>query len=245
MKYIDIPNTPNICSNRVLVSKRIGEESLSSLKSIGIEPVFAYNTDNVSTYISHHADITIVHLGKNKFICSPDSYSYYKNVLTGADLICGSRNLDKTYPNDVFYNITVLKDFIFAHSNQIEIIKMNDPMPQKILNVNQGYTKCNICIVSDNAIITSDKSIYNEALKNGIDVLLIKSGEIELEGYDYGFIGGATGKASRDTLLINGELITHSDGDNIKAFCKNYGVYLYELKKGNIYDIGSILPISG
>ena len=244
MRYIEIPNTPNICLNRVLVSEKIGTESLQSLKNLGIEPIFAFVSNRVMSEISHHADITIAHLGKNRFICSPDSYSYYKDILTGADLICGPYDLGKIYPNDVYYNITALKDYIFAYKNQIEILKMNNPMSQKILKANQGYTKCNICVVDDNAIITSDISIYNEAKKNDIDVLLIKSGEIELDGFDYGFIGGATGKLSKNILALNGELKTHSDADNIKAFCKNYGVDIYELKKGDICDIGSILPIS-
>ena len=46
-------------------------------------------------------------------------------------------------------------------------------MGYEIINVKQGYAKCSICVVSDNAIITADKGIAKAAIQNRIDVLEI------------------------------------------------------------------------
>ena len=50
-----------------------------------------------------------------------------------------------------------------------------------------------MAVVSNKAIITSDKVIAHEAKKVDLDVLLIPPGDIILPGLDYGFIGGCCG----------------------------------------------------
>lgn len=243
MKYLKKPHLPNVCSRGVIVSCDAEVESQNTLKSLGIDIIHSYKSDFLLEGISTHPDMTIMHLGENNFLCSPDSYEYYRYKLKYANLICGNKNLGINYPNDIFYNITDLNGRIFAIQNQIEIVKTYIPSFREILFVNQGYTKCNICIVNDNAIITSDKGIYKVAKSNGIDVLLIDSGNILLKGMNYGFIGGATGLIAPDVLAVNGELKNHPNGDRIISFCKNYGVNILSLKKGMLTDIGSILPV--
>ena len=113
----------------------------------------------------------------------------------------------------------------------------------RILNTKQGYAKCSICIVSDNAIITADKNIYDAAIKNDIDVLMIDSEGIFLDGYDNGFIGGATGLMEKDLLCINGNIELHKDGKRIKDFCLKYGVRTISLSDEPIKDIGTIIRL--
>jgi hypothetical protein len=59
-----------------------------------------------------------------------------------------------------------------------------------IIDVKQGYTKCSVLPVSNNAFITDDISIYNQCVSFGIDVLYVGKGDVSLPGYNYGFIGG-------------------------------------------------------
>ena len=91
-----------------------------------------------------------------------------------------------------------------------------------MLEVQQGYTKCSICVVSENAIITSDIGIHCKAKESGIDSLLISPGYIDLPGYKYGFIGGASFKISDNVIAFTGSLDSHPDKDNIEHFLCKY-----------------------
>ena len=82
------------------------------------------------------------------------------------------------------------------------------------------------------------------ALKSaGLDVLKIKKGDVKLQGMNYGFFGGATGKLSPDILAINGQLRYNSDKDIIISFLRNHNVHIVELKSGQVEDIGGVLPL--
>ena len=64
-----------------------------------------------------------------------------------------------------------------------------------------------------------------------------------LDGYDYGFIGGACCKISKGVLAFFGNAKAHKCYDDIKAFCKNYNVDLLSLANERLCDIGSFMPI--
>lgn len=245
MEIFNNPNIPKICSGKVIADARLSEESVNTLNNLGITVIPSYKSDRLLPPIYAHPDMTILNIGGGRFVCSPDSFEYYSDRLTECSIIKGSVELQKDYPKDVTYNITIMGDFVFlnAASNQTEIFKTYIGSNKKILNVKQGYTKCNICIVGSEALITSDTGIYKAALASGIDALKIDSGYIELKGMSCGFIGGASGLIAPDILAVNGDIKTHPNANDITAFCKNHGVNIIPLKKGVLEDVGSILPI--
>lgn len=245
MNYFAKPNLPNKRSERVIVDFRISDESVRTLKSLGTEIIKSFEVDTVMDEVCGHCDIQIHHLGGNGFICAPETYEYYKSVLPNADIIKGSKSLNEKYPDDVWYNAAAFGDFLICNTacTALEILSEYRSLNRKILNVKQGYAKCSICVVSDRAIITSDKGIYKTANQNEIDALLIESGFIELYGKMDGFIGGASGLIAQNILAVNGNIKTHKNCEDIIAFCKNYGVNVVSLNSGNIVDIGSIIPI--
>ena len=112
-----------------------------------------------------------------------------------------------------------------------------------ILHTNQRYAKCCCAVVGENALITSDNGIYKICLANKIDVLKISVGDILLDGYAYGFIGGCCGFISKNTLAFSGNVKLHKNYTDIRDFARNYHVELYSLTNGKLYDIGGILPI--
>ena len=240
MEFLKMPNLPYRQVRGVIIDCRADEETIKSLNRLGIETVLSYRSDNLHPSVCAHPDMTITHLGGNRFICSPDSYDYYKSALPQAELIKGTIGLSSEYPHDVTYNITLLNGFVFMNTATEQVNVFNGG---KIINVRQGYTKCSICVVAENAIITADTGIYKAARENGIDALLISAGHIELPGMNYGFIGGASGLIAPDTLAVNGDINTHPDGERITDFCKYHNVNIASLKRGAICDIGSILPI--
>lgn len=245
MNYFLNPNLPNKRSKGVIVDFRMSDESVLTLKSLGIEAIKSVKIDNVIDEVCGHCDVQIHHLGANRFICAPKAYEHYKAVLPNADVIKGSKCLTEKYPGDVWYNAAAFGDYLICNTacTALEILSEYRSLNRKILNVKQGYAKCSICVVSNRAIITSDKGIYKIANQNEIDALLIEPGFIELYGGMDGFIGGASGLIAPNTLAVNGNIKTHKNCEDIVAFCKNHSVDVVSLNNGNIVDIGSVIPI--
>lgn len=231
----------NICSDRVLVDFRTHTDAINSLKQLGVT---VYKTTPIKTLYNEvmgHSDMQIHFIGK-KAICTPEAYDYYVELnLSDIELICGSKSLKSTYPDDIAYNVCSVGDYVICRPlcAAIEIISEYQRMKKEILNTKQGYTKCNICVVNSQSVITSDDGIYKLLKNKKMNVLKIRPGYIELYNME-GFIGGATGLIN-NILYFNGDIKTHPDANNMIDFCKNVGVDTFSLNKGNLIDIGSIL----
>ena len=74
--------------------------------------------------------------------------------------------------------------------------------------------------------------------------LLISAGHIDLPGYKYGFIGGATGRFM-DMVLFTGNIDGHPDRNRIHEFIKSRGLKAKILSNHRLLDTGSILVIPG
>ncbi len=130
------------------------------------------------------------------------------------------------YPNDVALNSVQLAspnfgDVLFCRrqSTASEILSLFSE--HSVADVHQGYTHCSVCTVTESAIITSDDGIARHAKLCGIDVLKISPGGIELDGYDMGFIGGASARVG-DALCFFGDPESHPDGEKIIKFVRDH-----------------------
>lgn len=232
----------NICSKRALVDYRIESESIDELTRLGVKVYKTTPINSLYTEVDGHADMQI-HFIDKKAVCAPEAYDYYKSLdLPDIKLICGSRALYNKYPDDIAYNVCSFGKYVICRPlcTAIEILTEYHYLKKEILNTRQGYAKCNICIVSDNCVITSDNGLYKLMTQHGIETLKIRKGFIDLYNME-GFIGGASGLIDNKTLCFNGNIKTHPDAENIKSFCKNAGVDVISLNNGNLKDIGSIL----
>ncbi len=193
--------------------------------------------------LAYHADLQAHFLSKTELLVCPECFDYYKKMLPDIHIIKGFSSLGRTYEKHSAYNIARISNFAFHNT------RYTDPVAKEyfscngisLIHVNQGYTKCSVAIISKNAIITSDTGIYNAARDVQIDALLCRPGFIELEGYNYGFIGGSCGLLDSKTIFFTGSLSSHPDGAKIYDFITSYGVKIIEGHRNSIYDIGSIL----
>ena len=245
MEYINTPNLPDRKVNTVLISPDCPKNILQELSVNRVDTFKTAYNPALEDITSGHPDMSILHLGGNQFICDKNAYEYYKMYLIAADIIALEGEICPEYPGDAALNVGIVGEFAFFNPKSIteqmyEYIKM---WKYQEIPVNQGYSKCNIVPVSANAIITEDRSIYKAAKTNGLDTLLIRSGNISLSGYKYGFIGGACGKLAHDALAITGSLKFIPERESIVSFCRSHGVDIIELSNQRPCDIGSILPI--
>lgn len=245
MDFIEKPNLPDRQVKYVITDYRISKDSLITLEELGIKTVLSCAVTALYDAVTGHPDMQIHHLSGNKFVTAPEAYEHFCKAMPDADIIKGSKRLNNKYPDDIAYNAAAFGDYLICNSacTAIEILETYKVSNRTILNANQGYAKCSICVVSENAIITADDGIYKTAAEHGIDVLKIHEGHIKLKGLNYGFIGGSTGLISKNILAVNGNIKTHPDCDLIRDFCKQHGVNIISLNNGEIEDIGSIIPI--
>ncbi len=235
-------------ANHVLLDPRISEESLESLKKLGVEPILVEKSENLADPVAYHPDMLFHPLGEKTLLHSPDISQDFKELLRSKSfkLIEGETVLEKEYPKNISYNAINIGN-IFAHNIEYtdKTLKTKfEDLNYKFINIAQGYSKCSVAIISDRALITSDMGIVKKIKKEDLDILSIESGYIKLEGYSCGFIGGTMGMLDKTTAVFNGSLSHHIDGDRIRAFLLEKNIEIIELNQGELVDIGSLMFFS-
>ena len=245
MNYIKSANLPQNDVTTVFLSD-IDNSVISALESMGIKTVPPPVAKYLPKEINYHADMCLLHLGGNVVLCSEFNADFHEHLIK-----CGISptylldKLGQTYPYDVLLNVCFLKNKLICNKKTCDpsIVTYAVNNGFKVIDVNQGYTKCSIAVVDENSIITSDKGIAKECEKHDVDCLLIAPGQIELEGYEYGFIGGTCGKIAKDKIFFTGDINMHSDSERIAQFLKQKDVEPIFIKGKPLVDIGGILPI--
>ncbi|MBE7026862.1 MAG: hypothetical protein E7410_04795 [Ruminococcaceae bacterium] len=246
MEFLSEPNLPTKKVGYVIIDCRCDKKIIKALEDMGITVFLSCKIDSLYDSVSTHPDMSIHHAGDNVFVCEPSAYDYYAQMLTlpGIKLIKGSSKLTSTYPFDIAYNVARVANFAFHKIKYTDLLVREHSKNIQFIDVAQGYSKCNICIIAKNAFITEDASIYEKGVENGMDVLKINTGDVFLKGFEYGFFGGATGLISHDILAITGNVEKHINFMEIVNFCSKYSVKVKSLTRENIVDIGSILPVA-
>ena len=228
----------------VVMSVYAPTETKKFLKNAGYNVFDGAVLSGVDPYVAHHIDMQLVKCADNQYLCAPSVYNHYIDLFEkiGCNLSTGDGEPNGEYPNDIGYNIAVTGKYAFHNFKYTDTAFLNESAYTRI-NVNQGYSKCNVSVVGKSAIITSDKGIAKACKNNKIDVLLVREGYIKLDGYNHGFIGGCTGLIEKNILAFVGDATTHPDYDSIKSFCLNHGVFTESLGKGDLMDVGTIISL--
>lgn len=192
-----------------------------------------------------HADMQILPINNDIFILNECTVLVKK--LSNERLLFCNKKAGKKYPENILLNFLFLNNTLYGKlsaidKNLLDYCKENSI---RTVNINQGYARCSTLVINNNTVITSDLSI-EKALKNdGVEVLLISSGNIVLDGYNYGFIGGAGGKIDENTVAFFGNIQNHPDYILIEEFCKKHNVTIKVICKDMpLTDIGGIVEIA-
>lgn len=209
----------------------------------------SYSSPALPAPVCSHPDMTLFDAGEKTFVCAPEAYDYYRRLLSGygVKLVQGETVLSSHYPADIAYNVARAGKCLIGHKTYADpaILRIAKENGLSFYPTRQGYAKCSSCIISENALITSDPSIARSAQDAGLDVLSVRGGGVLLPGYDAGFLGGACGLLSSGELLCFGDITAHPDYCSIRSFCVRRGVSLRYLKNRPLTDIGTILSIDG
>ncbi len=242
-RFLKSPNIPN--GKVTTVFATIDDNALKTLfDNLSVKVVNVIENTLLDTPVSRHADILANYVGKSIFLADKNQAELCKFIKNNGGKSIIIENIKSPYPDDCLLNFADIGDYIICNKSILtkEIV---DLLPNKqIVDVKQGYSKCSVCIVKHNTIITDDISIYNAVSHyDNVKSLLIEKGSVHIDKYGYGFIGGCCGLIGKDLLLFNGDLSKHTDFDKIKSFLYDNGVNYIDIKGKTLTDIGSIIPI--
>ncbi len=193
-----------------------------------------------------HIDMQMLKINNDIFILKEAKTLYEKISKLPYNIHLTETDAIGKYPFCTSLNALYLNNKLFCKENTLdtkvrEYCKYNNI---EIVNVNQGYTACSTAVISDKAAITADISIYKALKNNSIDVLLISPGNITLEGYDYGFIGGVCTMIDAKKLCFFGDISLHPDYEIIKKFCIIRNINILSILKGRpLIDIGGAVKL--
>jgi len=213
--------------SKIYVSENANLILKNYLRSLGHQLELVYATDLVYSAVSAHPDIYMCKMGADK----------------KASLFIGDKSqLGFKYPENIKFNAVCLGKYFFHNLKYTSplLIQAVQELGMEIINVKQGYTKCNTVVVDDGAIITSDTGICKVMSAYNIELLHIQPGHVTLSGFPYGFLGGASGKVGNE-IIFNGNLEKHPDFKQIKEFIESRGLTTKYFTEYTLEDIGSII----
>ncbi|TDT61051.1 DUF6873 family GME fold protein [Fonticella tunisiensis] len=245
--FIKEPNLPEGKASLCVVDGRIPLSMEKNLKNRNIRLIKTERMSGVYDAISCHPDIMLHHLGGDEIVVAPNipERIVYNLEDEGFKIITGAREVGCKYPFDVPYNAARFGRFVVCNTKYTDEVLLEKFLERglHIIDVKQGYAKCSLCVVSSDSIITSDRGVHNILIKNEIKSLLITPGGIDLFGLNYGFIGGASGCISGDSIAFYGNIKMHPDYDAIEKFLKNSGKNPINLNENTPVDLGTLIPL--
>jgi len=238
----------------IIYDKRLPSEYLTALNSKLPEVSFVpFNGESIPTglrvydSILFHPDMYFFQFDDKTVVHSPDIPEDIIECLRseGVTLIKGEKSPQRVYPDTARYNAVILGNILLHDPEYTDpgILREAEKRDVKIVKVSQGYTRCSTLVADDNAVITSDKGIALSLEKEGVDVLVISEGNIDLPGEKYGFIGGASGRIFGEGTIILGNPAFHPDYSKITEFFTKHNTGFTRLEGLPLYDAGTLLVI--
>ena len=222
------------------------KESLSKMGNV----VWLEPSDTTYPSISSHPDIFL--FCKDERCC--DSVIYAPNInkrithaLSQRDIKEGILSVGHKYPETVPYNAVGVGNLLVHNLKYTDekILKLYQDLSAKSvqINVNQGYTRCNLLALDEHDFITSDFGIKKALEENGFNVFYVDPHQITLPGHDHGFFPGCCGLVD-DTIVVCGSLKHLKECKELKKFIRRNKMKIIELYDGELVDVGSVFFIS-
>ena len=209
----------------IIADGRMPEEAKKNLKKLG-DVFFLNPTETTYKSISAHPDIFFFQT-KDGLIYAPNAPKRIIKELKKRKikLTEGKKEVGKKYPETVPYNAVGIGDTL------IHNIKHTDPtilsLYENHIHVNQGYTRCNLVALNENAFITSDEAIScqlsaissvnrQQTTDNSQRCLSLSKAEL-----------GASTSSATEELMAHGSQLTalYIDPKQIKLEGHNHGFF--------------------
>ena len=242
----------------IIADSRMPEEAKKNLKKLG-NVLFINPTSVTYNSISSHPDIFFFQKD-DALIYAPNAPKRIIKELKKRKikLIEGKKEVGKKYPETVPYNAVGIGNLLIHNLKHTDETILSSY--ENHININQGYTRCNLLALNGNAFITSDVGIFNavnrqQTTDNSLypheshvetygrtSVLYIDPKQIKLEGQKNGFFPGCCG-VWKNNLIVCGSTKNLKEKAELDKFLKDNNFNLIELYDGELIDVGSIFLI--
>ncbi len=212
---------PNLPDGRVttLICGGLNAKLIDYLERRGIELLYTEENITVDKAVSNHADLFALYLGDGRIIIDRGQTELISELkASGFSVTETDGKVAGAYPGDCILNHTVVDKYIIGNSKIFDKTVKEECEVFNVIHTNQGYCKCSVLVVNENSVITDDESIARNIREKGIECLLISKGDVFLDGHEYGFIGGASGKIAKSEIIFFGDITKHRDYMRIKEF---------------------------
>ena len=225
---------------KIIVSNCASENFFELLDKNSICYIKSLNNEKFNNNYNDHIDLSILRIDNDIYI-ENSVFEYYKDFLKDYNLI-------KVDVSDFKNGETVLNvaknDKYFFHNEKFTSKEIFESLNLKreYVKINQGYSNCSM-ICFKNHIITSDEGVFKSLKSKNINVELVTTDGIILNGYKNGFNGGTCGFVSDDTLLFYGDVTKYQDYDIIKRVADEENVKILFPKGEDFVDLGGIVSL--
>lgn len=248
-RFVERANLPH-SAGAVMIGEKYRALLEEPLKEHGIETICVPDNPNVDARLSGHADLSVLHAGGDRIFLAPylrESALHDRLLALGMEVSFSQMKQEPNYPGDIQLNVCIVGNYFIRNGKYVprdidECLTINKRLIP--IDCRQGYANCSVCPVGEGSIITSDAGIAKAAERAGLDALLISPGFFNLNGFDYGFVGGSCFKISEGELAFTGTLAGHIDENPICSFLEKHGVRPVFLTEQPAFDIGSGIPIT-
>ena len=200
------------------------KETLSKMGSVTwLEP-----SDLAYPSISSHPDIF--------FFCKDERHC--ESVICAPDNSIGNKYPDTCRFNAVGVGNILIHNLKYTDKKILDLYR-NLSTKSVQINVNQGYTRCNLLALNETNYITSDLGVKRVLEEHNFNVFYVDPHQITLPGQKYGFFPGCCGLVD-DNLVVCGSISRLKECKELRKFVRRNGVKIIELYNGELIDVGSI-----
>ena len=240
-------DTPRVSDNpnyHIIASATMPEPAKESLSKMGsvtwLEP-----SDKAYPSISSHPDIFFFCKDErhcDTIICAPNNPVGTRHALS-LSIVIGKNDVGEKYPDTCHFNAVGVGNMLIHNlqytDEKIKKLYENVSTKSVQLNVNQGYTRCNLLALDERNFITSDFGIKKVLENYGCNVFYVDPHQIALPGHDHGFFPGCCGLVD-DCVVVCGSLKHLKECKELKKFIRRNKMKIIELYDGELVDVGSI-----
>jgi len=216
----------------ILLDSRIPESFISEFERRGYTPILLPPCDRLDRPVASHPDMLCAAVNGHLLI-ERQYHEERRSLFKGLSVELTEETFEKKYPRDILLNALNVNGTVYGHEKVSEKIKRS---ANRFVRIKQGYARCSTLLIG-NAALTADTTIAKALTADGMDVMKITPGHIRLEGYDYGFIGGASAVVGNEVLFF-GNIERHPDHAAIVAFITSHGYTPVSLSGDELYDYG-------
>ena len=244
--FVEKPHLPQSRVRHIIIGEKYRKLLENALIQNNLSPIWLKNNEFVDKRLSGHCDLMAAHLGGRRIVACEflKNSQLFDNIeIPEVELLTVPDPTGKAYPMDAGLTFCLIGRKLIYNPNTANSAVVSE-LDCEMIPCKQGYTKCSICVVDENAIITADTKIAQIASENGIDALLVEKGLAALDGFEYGFIGGASFKIDRNKIAFTGIINNTDERNKIESFLSRRDIEAIYLTEHELFDIGSAIPLT-